>query len=440
MSTQRTIAFHTLGCKLNFSETSSICSLFTSAGYKEVNFDEVADYYLINTCSVTEQADKKCRKVIRKVMHQNATAKVILIGCYAQLVPQELASIPGVSMVLGAAEKFNILHYMEQLSESGKELSIHVGPISDVNEFIPSYSIEHRTRTFLKVQDGCDYKCTFCTIPLARGRSRSATVEQITKRCTELMDKGVKEIVLTGVNIGDFGNGSSILEGSRPQKDAILIDLLLALDDLEGDTRFRISSIEPNLCTDEIIEFIGQSRHFMPHLHMPIQSGDNEILSLMKRRYKVELYMDRVSKIRKTMPDACIGADVIVGFPGESDFHFLNTFNVLHELPVSYLHVFTYSERDNTVAAELKKSVPMMVRRDRSILLRSLSEKKRKSFSLQCKGQIRKVLIEQSPDGTMMEGYTDNYIKITTRNNPTLINTIIDAKLENLNPDHSYEI
>ncbi|MGB3196533.1 MAG: MiaB/RimO family radical SAM methylthiotransferase, partial [Saprospiraceae bacterium] len=328
MSTARSIAFHTLGCKLNFSETSSIGKIFRNAGYEEVEFDQEADYYVINTCSVTDEADKKCRYAVRKSLRKNPMAKVIVIGCYAQLKPEEISSIPGVSLVLGAAEKFNILKHINELDEFGTTGAI-AGPVSDANIFIPTYSIEDRTRTFLKVQDGCDYKCSFCTIPLARGKSRSGTIEEIVKLAYQIGDQACKEIVLTGVNLGDFGQGTEVIEGHRSKKEALFIDLIASLDEVSTISRFRISSIEPNLCNDEIIEFVAQSKRFMPHFHIPLQSGDNEILSLMKRRYKRELYESRVSKIKSVMPHACIGVDVIVGFPGETEEHFLNTFHFI---------------------------------------------------------------------------------------------------------------
>jgi len=325
MSTPRTVAFHTLGCKLNYSESSSIGKLFQQAGYQEVDFDKPSDIYVINTCSVTDQADRKCRKIVRTAIKQNAHAKVVVVGCYAQLKPVEIAAIPGVSLVLGAAEKFEILDYIQTVDQDSPHGLVHYSDISEVRQFIPSHSIEGRTRSFLKVQDGCDYKCSFCTIPLARGKSRSATIESIVKSSVDLISKGVKEIVLTGVNIGDFGNGTEVIEGIKSKKEALFIDLIKELDTINGECRFRISSIEPNLCTEEIIDFVAMSKHFMPHFHMPLQSGDNEILSAMRRRYKRELFQERVSYIKHKMPHACIGVDVITEFPGELNEHFKNT-------------------------------------------------------------------------------------------------------------------
>lgn len=413
LSTGRSVSFHTLGCKLNFSETSGISQQFRQAGYEEVNFDEAADVCVINTCSVTDLADKKCRKAVRSALRLNPSARVVVIGCYAQLKPKEISEIPGVSMVLGAAEKFNILEHLQQLDPSNTLSRVISGDIRAVNHFVPSYSIEDRTRTFLKVQDGCDYKCTFCTIPLARGRSRSGEVERIVELAREIGRKGVKEIVLTGVNLGDFGNGTEVIEGTRPRKEALFIDLARALDEVEEVERFRISSIEPNLCTEEVIEFVSGSKKFMPHFHMPLQSGDNEVLAWMKRRYRRELYAERVYLIKSRMPHACIGVDVIVGFPGESDAHFQNTFDFLHALDVSYLHVFTYSERPNTPAFEMKGVVPSNVRNIRSETLRNLSLKKKNHFYHSFIGSVQNVLLEhqQSPLGGL-EGYSENYLRI----------------------------
>lgn len=433
MSTARSIAFHTLGCKLNFSETSSISKVFVNAGYEEVASDTAADIYVINTCSVTDEADKKCRYAVRKSLRKNPNAKVIVIGCYAQLKPKEIAEIPGVSMVLGASEKFNILKHLQSLDEYATHAIVHAHAVSDANIFVPTYSIEDRTRTFLKVQDGCDYKCTFCTIPQARGKSRSGTINEIVKLAEEIGNKGIKEIVLTGVNIGDYGQGTEIIEGIKPKKEALFIDLIKALDELDVISRFRISSIEPNLCTDEIIEFVCNSKRFMPHFHIPLQSGDNEILSMMKRRYKRELYQSRVDKIKSIMPHACIGVDVIVGFPGETDQHFQNTFDFLHSLDISYLHVFTYSERDNTPAAIMDNSVPMQVRHERNSLLRILSEKKRREFYEKNKNTIRTVLWEQENKDGAIKGYTDNYLRVSTPFDNQLINTLQQINLLELN-------
>ncbi|MBK7224097.1 MAG: tRNA (N(6)-L-threonylcarbamoyladenosine(37)-C(2))-methylthiotransferase MtaB [Saprospiraceae bacterium] len=439
MSTARSIAFHTLGCKLNFSETSSIGKIFRNAGYEEVEFDQEADYYVINTCSVTDEADKKCRYAVRKSLRKNPMAKVIVIGCYAQLKPEEISSIPGVSLVLGAAEKFNILKHINELDEFGTTGAI-AGPVSDANIFIPTYSIEDRTRTFLKVQDGCDYKCSFCTIPLARGKSRSGTIEEIVKLAYQIGDQACKEIVLTGVNLGDFGQGTEVIEGHRSKKEALFIDLIASLDEVSTISRFRISSIEPNLCNDEIIEFVAQSKRFMPHFHIPLQSGDNEILSLMKRRYKRELYESRVSKIKSVMPHACIGVDVIVGFPGETEEHFLNTFQFLENLDVSYLHVFTYSERDNTPAALMNNIVPVHQRHKRNEMLRNLSEQKRRAFYKSQLGSKRPILWEREVRNGQMSGFTDNYVKVYTNSNPTLCNTIQEIHLSEIDIEGYFRI
>ena len=414
MSTARSIAFHTLGCKLNFSETSSIGKIFRNAGYEEVEFDQEADYYVINTCSVTDEADKKCRYAVRKSLRKNPMAKVIVIGCYAQLKPEEISSIPGVSLVLGAAEKFNILKHINELDEFGTTGAI-AGPISDANIFIPTYSIEDRTRTFLKVQDGCDYKCSFCTIPLARGKSRSGTIEEIVKLAYQIGDQACKEIVLTGVNLGDFGQGTEVIEGHRSKKEALFIDLIASLDEVSTISRFRISSIEPNLCNDEIIEFVAQSKRFMPHFHIPLQSGDNEILSLMKRRYKRELYESRVSKIKET-------------------------FDFLHALDISYLHVFTYSERDNTPAALMNNIVPVHQRHKRNEMLRNLSEQKRRAFYKSQLGSKRPILWEREVKNGLMSGFTDNYVKVYTNSNPTLCNTIQEIHLSKIDTEGYFSI
>lgn len=433
MSTSRSVAFHTLGCKLNYSETSSINSSFQKAGYQEVDFEEVADIYIINTCSVTDQADKKCRKVIRAAKRTNPQSKVIVIGCYAQLKPQEISEIPGVNLVLGAAEKFNILEHLQEIDIQNTLSRVVSGPIQDLNLFVPSSSQEGRTRAFLKVQDGCDYKCTFCTIPLARGRSRSATIPQIIQLANELASNEIKEVVLTGVNIGDFGNGTEVIEGIKPKKEALFIDLIQALESESQVERFRISSIEPNLCTEEIISFVASSKKFMPHFHMPLQSGDNEILALMKRRYRRELYSDRVKLIKEKIPNACIGVDVIVGFPGETDEHFNNTFKFLEGLNVDYFHVFTYSERSNTPAASMSHSVPFDKRNQRSEALRNLSLKKKYSFYQKYLGTQQKVLIEHKEvDGTY-SGFTENYIRVVVQEaNETMINKVLTVELQKI--------
>ena len=350
MATPKTVAFHTLGCKLNFSETSSISRQFKEAGYGEVPFEQSADIYIINTCSVTDFADRKCRKAVRKALRNAPQAYVIVVGCYAQLKPDEISEIPGVDLVLGAAQKFRILDYIDDLSKSPEKGMVAAGDVKEANTFVNAFSFGDRTRSFLKVQDGCNYKCSFCTIPQARGASRSNSIPSILNNAREIAQMGVKEIVLTGVNIGDFGNGTEVIEGLKPKKEALFIDLIRELDDIEGIERFRISSIEPNLLTEEIIQFVAESKRFMPHFHIPLQSGNNKQLKQMRRRYRRELYQERVETIRKWIPDCCIGVDVIVGFPGETDEDFLETYRFIQELDVNYLHVFTYSERDNTPA------------------------------------------------------------------------------------------
>ncbi len=407
MATPKTIAFHTLGCKLNFSETSSIRRKFESLGYSPVDWEEPADIYILNTCSVTEFADRKCRAAVRKALRCSPDARIIVMGCYAQLKPAEIAEIEGVDLVLGAAEKFNVHHYVEGLSKTSDKAMIKAGDIVEVNSFEESFSFGDRTRTFLKIQDGCDYKCSFCTIPLARGKSRNPTVENIVAQAEELASRGISEVVLTGVNIGDFGKSSNGL-----QKKETFLDLIKALDKLEGINRFRISSIEPNLCSDEVIKFVAHSNKFVPHFHMPLQSGSDEILRSMRRRYKKELYSDRVSEIKTIMPHACIGVDVIVGFPGEKDHHFMETYDFLSMLEISYLHVFTYSERANTLAAQLPGSVPMETRRRRNAQLRNLSQKKKLQFYRQFVGETRLVLIEESKSLGKKAGFTDNYLKV----------------------------
>ncbi|NNF20875.1 MAG: tRNA (N(6)-L-threonylcarbamoyladenosine(37)-C(2))-methylthiotransferase MtaB, partial [Saprospiraceae bacterium] len=369
MATPKTIAFHTLGCKLNYSETSSIRNQFESAGYSVVDFDNYANFYVLNTCSVTDFADRKCRYEVRRARRNNPDARIIVIGCYAQLKPNEIAEIEGVDLVLGAGEKFNILKHVESMDNLGGGIVID-SEINEVNSFVDAFSFGDRTRSFLKVQDGCDYKCAFCTIPLARGRSRSDTVKNVVNNARKIAAIGIREIVLTGVNIGDFGNGTEVIEGMRPKKEDLFIDLIHALDEVEEIDRIRISSIEPNLCSYEIIDFVAQSKRFMPHFHIPLQSGSNEILRSMRRRYKRELYADRVSYIKSRIPDCCIGVDVIVGFPGETDEHFKETYHFLKDLDISYLHVFTYSEREKTVAAEMNNPVPMHIRKERNKQLR----------------------------------------------------------------------
>ena len=415
----KTVALHTLGCKLNFSETSSIGRLLEQEGFVKKDFDEVADVYVINTCSVTDNADKECRMLVRRIQRKAPEAMVVITGCYAQLKPQEIASIPGVDLVLGAAEKFNITHHLKEISK-GDATKICSCDIEDVNTFTASYSKNDRTRTFLKVQDGCDYNCSFCTIPMARGKSRSDRVENVVANVKELAAGGVKEIVLTGVNLGDFkspyplkGEMEEIDAKIAPKEKENFFSLLKVLDEIEGIERYRISSIEPNLLTNEIIEFVSNSKKIMPHFHIPLQSGSNKILGIMRRRYKRELYTERVGLIKTLMPHCCIGVDVIVGFPGETDEDFKETFDFLHSLDISYLHVFTYSERDNTHALTLKPVVPVHVRNERNKQLRNLSYQKMQYFTQQHIGQSRKVLFEKQNKSNLMEGYTDNYIKIT---------------------------
>ncbi|MFN8284634.1 MAG: tRNA (N(6)-L-threonylcarbamoyladenosine(37)-C(2))-methylthiotransferase MtaB [Chitinophagales bacterium] len=420
MVIDKKIAFHTLGCKLNFSETSAIARKMQERGFTTVEFDEPSDVYVINTCSVTEQADTKCRNMVRKAMKQNPDAYVVVVGCYAQLKPKEIASIKGVDLVLGAAEKFRLPEIITDLTKNpcGQVLA---SEISNANFFVDAYSVGDRTRSFLKIQDGCDYKCSFCTIPLARGKSRSDTPENVLKNAKNLAAKGVKEIVLTGVNTGDYGKG---IDG-----DYNFFDMVKMLDEVEGIERFRISSIEPNLLTDEIIEFVAKSKRFMPHFHIPLQSGSDKMLKLMQRRYKSDLYKSRVEKIKAVMPHACIGVDVIVGFPSESDDDFLDTYNFIHALDVSYLHVFTYSERQNTKAVEIENPVPMIVRNERNAMLRTLSEKKRRNFYEQFIGQTRSVLLEEEQKGDIMHGFTDNYIKVAVPYNAEKVNNIVAVAL-----------
>ena len=422
--TPQTVAFYTLGCKLNYSETSSIGRLFEDNGFAEVEFDHAADIYVINTCSVTDFADRKCRKVVRQAMRQNPQAFVIVVGCYAQLKPQEIAEIPGVDLVLGAAEKFRIIEYVDSISKATGKGMVKAGEIKEANTFTQAFSFGDRTRSFLKVQDGCDYKCSFCTIPLARGKSRSDLVENVVENARKIGEMGVKEIVLTGVNIGDFGNGTEVIEGALPKKNALFIDLIRELDKLEEIQRFRISSIEPNLVTNEIIDFVAQSDRFMPHFHIPLQSGNNKQLLQMRRRYKRELYADRVKYIKSVMPHCCIGVDVIVGFPGETAEDFKETYRFIQEMDISYLHVFTYSERNNTPANEMEGVVSIEERRNRNEQLRILSEKKKRFFYEQFSNTQREVLFESEAKEGVMSGFTDNYIKIEAPLESYLLNTI----------------
>jgi len=415
------VAFYTLGCKLNFSETSSIGRVFQDAGYQIVPFNEKADIYVINTCSVTDHADRKCRKVVKEALKYSPKAYITVVGCYAQLKPQEIVEIPGVDMVLGAAEKFNIIEHIDDLTKQPKAI-VHNAPIEETNIFVPAFSIGDRTRTFLKVQDGCDYTCTFCTIPQARGKSRSGQIEDIVQQAEEIVRSGVKEIVLTGVNIGDFG----IRDGVREHT---FFDLVKALDEVDGIDRFRISSIEPNLLKDELIDFVANSRRFVPHFHMPLQSGSNPVLAKMRRRYKRELYAQRVEKIRALMPECCIGVDVIVGFPGETEEDFLETYHFLNELDIAYLHVFTYSERENTIAAQMEGAIPGSQRSDRSKRLHILSEKKRRAFYESQKGRTEEVLFEGDTKDGFMHGFSRNYVKVRTPYDPLLINELLSVRL-----------
>ncbi|MCB9082592.1 MAG: tRNA (N(6)-L-threonylcarbamoyladenosine(37)-C(2))-methylthiotransferase MtaB [Lewinellaceae bacterium] len=432
MATPRSVAFYTLGCKLNYSETSAIGRLFEEAGYREVPYEEGADIYVINTCSVTDFADRKCRKVVRQALRQAPHALVVVVGCYAQLKPQEIADIPGVDLVLGAAEKFRILDFIEDLSKAPGKGMVQAGEVQEAREFINAFSFGDRTRSFLKVQDGCDYKCSFCTIPQARGSSRSDTVDNVVANARQIAAMGVREIVLTGVNIGDFGNGTEVIEGTKPKKEAMFIDLIRELDQVETISRFRISSIEPNLCTNEIIAFVAQSQRFAPHFHMPLQSGNNKQLREMRRRYTRELYADRVAHIKQVMPHACIGVDVIVGFPGETEADFLETYRFLQELDISYLHVFTYSERANTPAAAMDGVVSVGERRRRNQMLNILSEKKRRAFYEQHLGTTRPILFENAKEEGMMSGFTDNYIKVDAPLHPEMINFIQELPLREI--------
>lgn len=435
MSTIGTVAFYTLGCKLNYSETSAIGRQFSNAGFEEVKFHEGADVYVVNTCSVTEFADRKCRNIVRRAMKLNPQAKIAVVGCYAQLKPQEIANIKGVDLVLGAAEKFNILDYIEAIQVGGSKGMVKAGEVQRANTFVHAFSFGDRTRSFLKVQDGCNYKCSFCTIPLARGASRSNTVEAVVNDAREIAKMGTREVVLTGVNIGDFGNGTEVIEGIRPKKEALFIDLIRELDKIEGIERFRISSIEPNLCTDEIIDFVAQSRRFAPHFHMPLQSGNNKQLRQMRRRYKRELYAERVAHIREVMPHCCIGVDVIVGFPGETEEDFMETYHFLQELDVSYFHVFTYSQRDNTPAATMPNQVPLEERRRRNQMLNILSEKKRLAFYQRFLGQRRKVLLEKSKEEGALTGFTDNYVKISIPLEESWVNHVVELELDKIGKD-----
>ena len=420
----KTVALHTLGCKLNFSETSAIGRLLETDGFVKKDFSEIADVYVINTCSVTDNADKECRLLVRRIQKKAPEAMVVITGCYAQLKPEEIAQIPGVDLVLGAAEKFNITRHLKDFIK-GDSAKICSCDIEDVHEFTASHSINDRTRIFLKVQDGCDYNCSFCTIPMARGKSRSNTIDKVVDSVNALAAQGAKEVVLTGINLGDFGKGFT---GGKNNNETFF-DLIQQLDNIHGIERYRISSIEPNLLTRDIIEFVSKSKKFMPHFHIPLQSGSNKILALMKRRYKKEWYAKRVVIIKSLMPHCAIGADVIVGFPGETAEDFKETFDFLHSLDIAYLHVFTYSERDNTTALDIQPVVPIQMRNERNKQLRNLSYQKMQYFTNQHIGETRKVLFENPDKNGMVEGYTDNYIKITAPCKKEWVNNIIEWKI-----------
>jgi len=435
MENKKKVAFYTLGCKLNFSETATIARSIQDKGFDRVDFEDVADMYVINTCSVTENADKQFKQVVRKAMKLNSKAFIAAVGCYAQLKPEELVAVDGVDLVLGATEKFKITDYINDLSKNDFG-EVHSCEIAEADFYVGSYSIGDRTRAFLKVQDGCDYKCTYCTIPLARGISRSDELENVLKNAKEISAQNIKEIVLTGVNIGDYGKG----EFGNKKHEHTFLELVQALDKVEGIERLRISSIEPNLLRNETIEFVSKSRTFVPHFHIPLQSGSNQILKLMKRRYLREIYTERVNKIREVMPDACIGVDVIVGFPGETDEHFLETYHFLNDLDISYLHVFTYSERDNTEAAEMEDPVPANVRAKRSKMLRGLSVKKRRAFYESQIGTNRTVLFESENKEGYIHGFTENYVRVKTPWNPELVNTLRKIKLSKIDEDGSVRL
>lgn len=430
MNERKKVAFYTLGCKLNFSETSTIARSFQEEGFEKVAFSEAADMYVINTCSVTENADKRFKTIVKQAQKANPDAFVAAVGCYAQLKPEELAVVDGVDLVLGATEKFKITDYINDLTKNDFG-EVHSCEIEDADFYVGSYSIGDRTRAFLKVQDGCDYKCTYCTIPLARGISRSDTLENVLKNAKEISEQNIKEIVLTGVNIGDYGKG----EFGNKKHEHTFLELVQALDEVDGIERLRISSIEPNLLKNETIDFVSKSNTFVPHFHIPLQSGSNTLLRLMRRRYMRELYVDRVTKIKEVMPDACIGVDVIVGFPGETDEIFLETYNFLTELDISYLHVFTYSERENTIAAEMDGVVPQNVRKKRSKMLRGLSVKKRRAFYESQIGKTKTVLFEGENKEGYIHGFTENYVKVKAPWNPELVNTLHNVTLTKIDDD-----
>ncbi|WP_259015662.1 tRNA (N(6)-L-threonylcarbamoyladenosine(37)-C(2))-methylthiotransferase MtaB [Emticicia fluvialis] len=429
------VAFYTLGCKLNYSETSTIGRMFEERGYQKVEFNQQPDIFIINTCSVTENADKKCKKIVKEANKINPDGYVAIIGCYAQLKPKEISEIEGVDAVLGAAEKFRLIDIIGDFVKEPKQASAKVynSNIEEAIDYHTSYSLNDRTRTFLKVQDGCDYPCAYCTIPLARGKSRSDTIQNVLKAACEIANSGVKEIVLTGVNIGDFGL-------QHDERKETFLELIKALDEVEGIERFRISSIEPNLLTDEIIEFVAQSKRFVPHFHIPLQSGSNKVLGLMRRRYKRELYADRVTKIKELMPDCCIGVDVIVGHPGETDEEFLTTYQFLNDLDISYLHVFTYSERPNTTALSIKPVVPASKRAERSKMLHILSDKKRRFFYEQQLSKSFTVLFEEDVENGLMQGFTENYVRVVAKYDPLLINETKKVNLVAINEEMLVEV
>ena len=429
-------AFHTLGCKLNFAETSTIARQLVDSGFQKVNFEDFADVYIINTCSVTENADRECKLHVKRAAKANPEGLVIIVGCYAQLKPEEISNIKGVDLVLGAKEKFNILSYIHDLQKSENHALVHSCEIEETDFFIGSYSIGDRTRAFLKVQDGCDYKCTYCTIPLARGISRSDTIENVVKNATEIAQKGIKEIVLTGVNIGDYGKG----EFGNKKHDHTFLELISNLNEIEGIERIRISSIEPNLLTDDCIDLVAKSERFVPHFHIPLQSGSDDLLKKMKRRYLTNLYQNRVSKIREVLPNACIGVDVIVGFPGESKEYFLETYNFLNQLPISYLHVFTYSERENTEAASMENPVPISERKRRNKMLRILSEKKKMAFYETQLCKTLPVLWEHENKNGQMFGFTENYVRVQKPFDENSINKIEKLELNKIENDGTVSV
>ena len=432
----KTAAFHTLGCKLNFAETSTIARQLTDAGYEKVSFDEKANVYVINTCSVTENADRECKLHVKRAMKANPEGLVVILGCYAQLKPEEISTIEGVDLVLGAKEKFNILSYLDDLQKSENQGIVHSCEIDEADFFIGSYSIGDRTRAFLKVQDGCDYKCTYCTIPLARGISRSDTIENVLKNAQEIAAKGIKEIVLTGVNIGDYGKG----EFGNKKHEHTFLDLIEELDKVDGIERIRISSIEPNLLKDESIDLVSKSKSFVPHFHIPLQSGSDDLLKKMKRRYLTKLYSDRIAKIREVMPDCAVGVDVIVGFPGETEEKFLETYHYLNSLPISYLHVFTYSERENTEAAEMDGVVPIPERKKRNKMLRILSEKKKMAFYQTQLGKTLPILWEHENKNGMMFGFTENYVRVQKPFDENSINQIEFLQLHKIENDGTVSV